>query len=166
MVRDNIIIEGARIFARNFSGAAGEYNAPGQRNFCVFLDADIAAKLKTDGWNVKYLRPREEGDEPQAYMQVTVRFGDYPPKIYLVTSRGKTLLTEDKVGIIDWAEIESVDLIIRPRNWEVRGATGVKAYAKSVYVKIVEDKLDLKYADVPDSAKTALTSEDDETLPF
>ena len=70
MVKENITIEGARIVFRNFSGKEGRFNPPGKKNFCVLLDNELASNLKDDGWNVKWLKPREEDDEPQAYIQV------------------------------------------------------------------------------------------------
>lgn len=159
MVEDNIRIEGARIGFRNFSGEEGRFNPKGRRNFCVFLEEDIAKDMKKEGWNVKWLEPREEGDEPQAYLQVKVVFGKIPPKIVLVTGRGKTRLDEDTVNILDWAEIQNVDLIIRPYNWEVKGDTGVSAYIKTMYVTLREDEFESKYYDVPDSAASAMMVE-------
>lgn len=152
MVNNNITIEGARIVFRNFEGKEGKFNTAGKRNFCVLLDDKLAKTLHDDGWNIKWLQPREEGDEPQAYIQVAVNFGTVPPKIVLVTSGGKHTLDERNINILDWAEIANVDLIIRPYNWEMNGKTGVKAYIKSMYVTIAEDEFEKKYADVPDSA--------------
>ena len=159
MVENNIRIEGARIGFRNFSGEEGRFNPKGRRNFCVFLEEDIAKDMKKEGWNVKWLEPREEGDDPQAYLQVKVVFGKIPPKIVLVTGRGKTRLDEDTVNILDWAEIQNVDLIIRPYNWEVNGDTGVSAYIKTMYVTLREDEFETKYYDVPDSAASAIMVE-------
>lgn len=159
MVEDNIRIEGARIGFRNFSGEEGRFNPKGRRNFCVFLEEDIAKDMEKEGWNVKWLQPREEGDEPQAYLQVKVVFGKIPPKIVLVTMRGKTRLDEDTVNILDWAEIQNVDLVIRPYNWEVNGNTGVSAYIKTMYVTLREDEFESKYYDVPDSAVSAMMVE-------
>lgn len=159
MIEDNIRIEGARIGFRNFSGEEGRFNPKGRRNFCVFLEEDIAKDMEKEGWNVKWLQPREEGDEPQAYLQVKVVFGKIPPKIVLVTMRGKTRLDEDTVNILDWAEIQNVDLVIHPYNWEVNGNTGVSAYIKTMYVTLREDEFESKYYDVPDSAASAMMVE-------
>ena len=159
MVEDNIRIEGARIGFRNFSGEEGRFNPKGRRNFCVFLEEDIAKDMEKEGWNVKWLQPREEGDEPQAYLQVKLVFGKIPPKIVLVTGRGKTRLDEDTVNILDWAEIQNVDLVIRPYNWEVNGSTGVSAYIKTMYVTLREDEFESKYYDVPDSAVSSMMIE-------
>lgn len=155
MVNDNIIIENARIGFRNFSGKEGKFNPPGRRNFCLFLESDLAHKLQNDGWNVRYLQPRDPDDEPQAYIQVAVNFDNIPPKIVLVTKNSKTTLNEEEVNILDWAEIKNVDITVRPYNWEVNGKHGVKAYVKTMYVTIVEDDFANKYNDVPDSAYAA-----------
>lgn len=156
---NRLAIENAEIVFRNFSGKEGKFNPQGRRNFCVLLDEDIARELADDGWNIKYLNPRNEDEEPQAYMSVAVTFKDFPPKVWLISSKGKTILTEDEIGVLDWAEIENVDLIINPYRWEVNGKKGVKAYAKTIYVTLVEDEFEKKYYDVPDNfAKSNLDS--------
>lgn len=152
MVNKNLVIENAKIGFRNFSGKEGKFNPAGRRNFCVFLESYLATGLENDGWNIRWLEPRDEGEERQAYLQVAVSYENIPPKIVLVTSHGKTQLDENSVNILDWAEIQNVDLIIRPYNWDVNGKSGVKAYVKSMYVTLVEDEFESKYVDVPDSA--------------
>lgn len=156
MIKKNISIENAEIRFRNFSGKEGRFNPAGNRNFCVILDDDLAKCLEEDGWNVKWLNPKEEGDDPRPYLKVSVNFGNIPPRIILITSRGKTCLDEESVNILDWAEIENVDLIIRPYNWDVAGKTGIKAFLKSIYVTIVEDEFESKYYSVPDSAASCI----------
>lgn len=152
MINKNLVIENAKIGFRNFSGKEGKFNPAGRRNFCVFLESDLGAGLENDGWNIRWLEPRDEGEERQAYLQVAVSYENIPPKIVLVTSHGKTQLDENSVNILDWAEIQNVDLIIRPYNWDVNGKSGVKAYVKSMYITLVEDEFESKYVDVPDSA--------------
>lgn len=153
---DNLIIEDAQLIFKNFSGRKGEFNPLGQRNFCVLLDDDIAKNLKKDGWNVKYLKPREEGDKEQAIIQVKVRFDKRPPNIVIVSSTGKSQIDESEVNLLDWAEIEHVDININPSEWENNGNHGIAAYLKSMYVTIEQDPLEEKYINSKDSALNSI----------
>lgn len=158
--RNNVTLEDVRIVFRNFSGKEGQYNREGDRNFAVLLPREVANDMAKDGWNIKELAPREEGDEPQAYLTVKVNFnGPNPPQIVMVTSAGRTVLGPEEVNILDWAEIRKSDLIVSPYDWNVNGKTGRTAYLHKIFVTIEEDELDLKYADVPDSAQKAMTGQ-------
>jgi hypothetical protein len=151
MPQDNtVIMEGVRIIFRNFAGKEGQYNREGDRNFAVLLDDTIASSMAEDGWNVKWLKPREEDEEEstQAYLQVSVSYKGRPPRIVLITSRGRSNLDEGQVEMLDWADIKNVDLIVRPYEWTVNQKTGIKAYLQSIYVTIEEDPLELKYAEL------------------
>lgn len=144
-----VVIEDAHVIFRNFSGKEGMYNREGDRNFTVVLPEDLAQAMLEDGWNVKELRAREEGDTPRSVIHVTVGFKGRPPRIVQITSRGRTDLGEAECEILDWVDIQKVDLIIRPYEWSVNGKTGIKAYLKSIFVTINEDPLEAKYAELP-----------------
>lgn len=152
---DNIVVENARLIFKNFAGEESKFNRAGNRNFCVILDGDSAEDLRQIGWNVKALRPREDEDEPTYYLQVTVAFGNFPPKVIMISGKTKTVLDEESIDTLDYAEIANVDLIIRPYHWEVNGKEGIKAYLKTMYVTIEQDVFAGKYDCL-----------DDEDLPF
>ena len=159
MARDGFLtIENARIFARNFSGKEGKFNPPGRRNFCVYIDDLKAADdMKKDGWNVRWLEPRDENEERKAFIQVAVSYKNIPPKVILVSSKGQTRLEEEDINMLDWAEIQRVDMTINPSHWSMpNGESGIKAYLRSIYVTIYEDELDELYSNVPDSAQSSV----------
>lgn len=146
---NNVLIEDAEIGYLNFAGQEGQYNRAGDRNFALFLDDEQADAMMKDGWNIKHTKVREEGDIPKAYLSISVSYRHKPPRIEMITSRGRTIMPEAQVEILDWVDIEKVDLIFRPYAWAVGAKSGIKAYLKTMFVKIYEDPLELKYADVP-----------------
>lgn len=95
------MVEDATIIFRNFSGKEGQYNREGDRNFAVILDPQLAEEMVADGWNVRQLDPREEGEPPTPYIQVSVSFKNRPPRVVLLTSTGRTSLDESSVEVLD-----------------------------------------------------------------
>lgn len=146
-----VTMRGVRIIFRNFRGEAGKFNAEGTRNFGVILPPEVVQPMTDDEWNVKWLEPREEdaeeGEQAIAWLPVEAAFNKgRPPTCYLITERGRTLLTEDKVAILDGVDITNVDMIVNPSRYNLpTGRSGVKAYLKSIYVTIEEDELEKEY---------------------
>lgn len=145
-----VSLENVRIGFKNFEGREGPYNKRGDRSFAVFLDRQLADELAREGWNVKYPKdydnkvdPDEDSRDP--YLQVSVGFDSYPATVLLISNGNPTRISDDEVSMLDWAEIENVDLVLRPYEWEVNGAKGVKAYLKAGYFSIVVDKFAAKY---------------------
>ena len=150
----NLNIENARIGYKNFSGKEGKYNAAGNRTFSVFIDdPDAAQQLIADGWNLKVRNKKDvaNGEDPKYHLPVSVKYSSdyYRPRIFQITSSGKTLLTEETVDLLDYSIFEKVDLSIRPYDWEVNGITGIKAYVDEMYVTIQEGAFASKYSDTP-----------------
>lgn len=154
-----ILIEDARIVFRNFAGLEGQYNRAGDRNFAVILDnPQLVADMERDGWNVKYLKPREDDDGPTAYVSVSVSYKGRPPTIVMITDRfdresgevkqQRVTLPEELVEMVDFADIAKADLILNPYAWNVSGKSGIKAYLKSLFVTIRQDELERKYAGI------------------
>lgn len=147
--------ENAQIGFRNFEGREGQFNKPGDRSFVVFLNEEDAHDLEKAGWNVKWPKARPdisaEDDNRQPYLQIAVGFDYFPAKLYMVTATGEenepkvTPMQEAEVGMLDWAELENVDLVVRPYEWTVNGKSGIKAYLKAGYFTLVTDDFSKKY---------------------
>ena len=146
-------IDDARIIYRNFTGAASKFNREGDRNFAVVItDQDIANALIDDGWNVKIKAPREEGDSPFRYLPVKIKFNDRGPNVYLKTGDRTNKLDEESVSCLDNVDILSVDMDIRPFDWEVNGKTGRTAYLQSMQVTQEIDRFAERYTDDVDGS--------------
>lgn len=157
---ENIKIENARIVFRNLSGKPDKFNPQGgKRSFSVVIDdPEFANELKREGWNIKQFNPSPDSDEePAHFISVKVSYNNIPPHIYLCTSKNKTLLNEDTVGQLDYAEISNVDIVITPYQYEMSGRSGISAYVKTMYVTVVEDEFASKYE---------YDDLDDEEIPF
>lgn len=144
-----VSLENVRIGFRNFEGREGMYNKKGERSFAVFLDHELAQVMSDDGWNVKFPKESQsvdpDEDTRQPYIQVSVGFEFYPPNVFLISNGVPTKIGEEAVAMLDWAEIENVDLVLRPYEWSVNRNSGIKAYLKSGYFTIVADKFAQKY---------------------
>jgi hypothetical protein len=147
--RKTVLIENAHIIFPNFAGRESQYNQAGARNFCVLLDPELANDMAEDGWNVKSLKPRDEEDVEQAYIQVSAKYDKgQPPRIVLISSQGRTDIGEHEVEMLDWVEMSNIDLIFRAYPWSVNGKSGIKAYLKSAFITLEEDALESKYSQI------------------
>jgi hypothetical protein len=143
-------IEGARIVYRNFAGEQTMYNRAGDRNFSVVIPSqEDADYLISEGWNVKIKQPREgyEDEGPFMHLPVKIKFNSRGPGVYVRSLDNVTRLSEDTIGMIDELDIASVDMDIRPFNWEVNGKTGRSAYLQNMEVTQNIDRFGARYAE-------------------
>lgn len=144
-----VTIEGARLIFRNFEGRKDKFNLEGNRNFGVVLPTELALQMEADHWNVKWMDPREDGEEPTAWISVKLRFDVRPPRATMVTSKGQVLLNEQTIATLDQVELTNVDLILRAYDWVVNEKPGRTAYLQTIYATIFEDELMKKYSSDP-----------------
>ena len=139
-------IDDARIIFRNFSGEAGQYNREGDRNFALVIPTqEIADELTHEGWNVRVRESRDPDGEPYMYLPVKVKFNDRGPNVYLKSGRSVNRLDESTVGMLDDIDILSVDMDIRPFDWDINGKTGRTAYLQSMDVTQNIDRFAARY---------------------
>lgn len=147
--RDDILeIEDARIIYRNFSGVQTKFNSAGQRNFAVVIpDQETADLLINHGWNVKIKEPDENYETPFMFLKVKVKFNHRGPAAYIKSGDQVRRLSEETIDILDEIDIDSVDMDIRPFDWEVNGNTGRTAYLDSINVRQNIDRFGARYAE-------------------
>lgn len=148
-----VTIEDATILYRNFKGNPTTFNPRGGvSTFNVVLPEELVPAMLADGWNVKRRKPLDPEDDPESgdpHVEVTVRFDNYPPTIIMIggTSGKRNLIDDELLPTLDDVEIANVDLKLNPSTWEDdNGNKRIKAYLDKMYITIVEDRLDLKYA--------------------
>lgn len=133
-------IAGKDIRFKNFAGKATDYNPEGRRIFSILLTDEEAADMEAKGWRIKMLENRKEPDAPMIpSIKVRVSFGVVPPKMFLVTSKKKELLTEETCMLLDTAEIVKVDIVLTPYVGKMSKDDRASAYVKTAYFTIVED---------------------------
>ena len=139
-------IDDARIIHRNFSGIGNKYNREGDRNFSLVIeDQEIADALVEEGWNVKIRPASDEGEVPFMFLPVKIKFTERGPSIYLLSGSRRTELDEESIDCLDNIDILSVDLDIRPYDWNMNGKKGRTAYLHSIRVTQEVDRFAERY---------------------
>ena len=150
-------INGRQIIFKNFEGRGDKFNREGDRNFSLRIDdPDTADALIKEGWNVRIKEGRDEDEGPFMRLPIKVKFTDYGLNVYLVTGTRRNELNEETIACLDNIEIESVDMDIRPYDWDVNGRNGRTAYLQSMEVVQRIDRFAARYAN----------QSEDGTLPF
>lgn len=140
-------IDGRQIIFKNFEGRGDKFNREGDRNFSLRIDnEDTADALVKEGWNVRIKEGRDEDEGPFMRLPIKVKFTNYGPNVYLRTDDRVNELNEESIACLDNIEIESVDMDIRPYDWDVNGRTGRTAYLQSMEVVQRIDRFAARHA--------------------
>ena len=153
---NNLYIEDAQILPgkfRHFSGVKDAFNGKGDINFCIVIPTENVDELISQGWSIKCLEPRNEGDLPTYFLKCKINFdSNWPPTVELVQQRGKryvskTSLDEESIKCLDRADIISVDVDLNPSRWERDdGTVGFTPYVSRMVAVIRENRFDTKFA--------------------
>ena len=146
--RGYVEFKGATLIFKNFSGRGDKFNREGDRNFAIRInDPETADALIEAGWNVKIKPPRNDDEGAFMNLPVKVKFNSRGPAIYLESGSRVNQLDEEIVGCLDQIDINTVDLVIRPYDWETpAGLTGRTAYLQSMAVVQELDHYAERYA--------------------
>ena len=149
-------IDGRQIIFKNFEGRGDKFNREGDRNFSLRIDDENTADaLVKEGWNVRIKEGRDEDEGPFMRLPIKVKFTNYGPNVYLRTGNRVNELNEESIACLDNIEIDSVNMDIRPYDWDVNGRTGRTAYLQSMEVVQRIDRFAARYA-----------NKNDEEVPF
>lgn len=140
-------IDDAKLIFKNFEGRGDKFNREGDRNFSILIeDPRTADALKREGWNVKIKPARDEDEDDFMRLPVKIKFTDFGPNVYLVSGDRRVELDEESIGCLDNIDIETVDLDLRPYDWDVNGRTGRTAYLQSMQVVQRIDRFAARFA--------------------
>ena len=147
-------IDDAKIIFRNFEGRGDKLNREGDRNFSLLIeDPNTADAMIERGWNVRIKPGRDEEDGSFMRLPIKIKFSDYGPKVYLWTGNRRNELDEESIACLDNIDIETVNLDIRPYDWEVNGRTGRTAYLQTIEVFQRVDRFQERYNNMRDEEK-------------
>ena len=147
---DDLEIENAQIkwAFSHFDGREDTFNTEGDHNFTVIIeDEQEANRLIAEGWNIRRMDPREEGDPFEYLLKVKISYRFAPPPIFFLKGERRYRADEADLVEIQRATCEQIDVIISPNPWVHGRERGVSAYVKEMYVKIKESRFAARYAD-------------------
>lgn len=148
MANKSLVFKDVKLIFTNWAGARDRFGNEGKRHFSFILDEEQAEALHQAGVNVKRLKPRDKDDEPAPYVKVNVKYGVRPPKVTMISGGKRTFLDEESIGMLDWAEIDRVDLAVR--TWRGTQSPFTSLYLDRAFITVVEDELDAMYREDED----------------
>lgn len=131
----------------HFDGKADTFNDEGDHNFTLVIPEEHAKQLMDEGWNIRTLEGREEGDPPEYTLKVKISYRFEAPKVYIIKGKRKFRADESDLQDIKRTTCEQLDVIITPSRWVHGRDTGITAYVKEMYAKVKESRFSAHYSD-------------------
>lgn len=128
-------------FKRNLSGdRARGYRGSNARTAAIMIpDADIAERLKAEGYNVRKTEPqpgKEDEYVPIYYFNFSVKYDlNYPPKVYQVTDKETILLGPDTIGRLDDIRIGRIKAVFAESEKIPEGSDYKQLYLRVLYAE-------------------------------
>ena len=160
-MRANKILEfeDADITYRNFRG-----DDEGKRYFILNVPADAVEGMRADGWNVRQRKEANPDGENTYYIKVNVNTGARPSIIHTISKRNPdpdAVMDAEHYMMLDDAEFDGVDLIIRQKPYDYRGQKGISTVLKEAWFYIHESRLASKAR-----GRRAEVEDDNSDMPF
>lgn len=134
------------LYFRNFKGVDKFNPKNTQPTFAVFLDDELAAEMKAEGWYIRETKVRDDAPSdvvPRPYIKVSIKFdGLRPPIVNMVIDGEKTLLDKNTIKVLDGADISTMSFRIRAYQWDDKGVYGAAAILDRMNVYIEPDELE------------------------
>lgn len=147
-----VIVNGTRNFGgreRTDRRTGRIMNNEGKRNFLIELDPEAYETFKEANWNVGRFAPREEGEEPNGFLRVTLSYFKAPPIVHLISDGVETLLDEGRVHMLDNLNILNLDIRCTAVNKQNKDGEWKKyAFVDEMWVTVTPDRFASKYADL------------------
>lgn len=134
--------------ATNFSGnpARDSFGDTRRKANILIPDPEQAKELLKAGYNVRQTKPHADEDpsqfQPEYFLVGLLKYRDkngvpvkYPPRVYLVTDDGETvLLDEETVGTLDKTRVKNVNVVINPYVYDPIN-NKMSLYIRTMYVE-------------------------------
>lgn len=163
------IIRGARVLFPNFAGAAQNYNTEGRRNFRVEISEDMANEMRDRGIFVKEYDGREDSDETQRTIKVSV----YPDAdIRFLSGRNMTSVVIDNenkdndMGRMIDTEFRKGHVMNGEIDLEFRIARNTKVSGSSPYLRVEMMVIPIRKSKLAEAYEHYMDDEDDDVLPM
>lgn len=158
--------------SRNFAGReiiknGRTVNGEGRRNFLVKIDPEQYDELFERGWDVGRFSAQNEEDEPTCFLRVNISYFKAEPRIHYIVEGNDTLLSEDRIDILDRVNFERLDVRCDEVNKQKANGNWVKKpFVRELWATVTADRFRSRYAYLDPANKPEEPDNEADELPF